>query len=112
MRTALDISLIKAEALRLGFSACGTAPAGPVEKTVARQFTDWIAEGKHADMAYMANYMEKRLNPVLLMEGAKSIVSVALNYYPEQLLDASRQYEFAWYAYGKDYHDVMKVKLR
>lgn len=112
MQTVLDTSVIKAEALRLGFSACGVSPAAPVEEMVAKRFVDWIHEGKQADMAYMANYTDKRLNPALLMEGAKTIISVALNYYPQQLLDASTQYEFAWYAYGKDYHVVMKNKLQ
>lgn len=102
---------LKSAASRLGFSACGVAPAAPVDGAVADAFRQWIAEGCHAEMAYLANNVEKRLNPTLLMEGAQSVVSVALNYYPAQLLDAANQYEFAWYAYGQDYHEVMKTRL-
>ena len=108
---SLSTSFLKTIAPRLGFSACGVAPAIPVEEEVADAFRRWIAEGNHADMAYLANNVEKRLNPALLMEGAQSVVSVALNYYPAQLLDAENQYEFAWYAYGQDYHEVMKARL-
>lgn len=108
--TPLSADKIKAEALRLGFSACGIALAGAVVETTAHHFRQWLSEGKQAEMNYMANYEEKRLDPRLLMEGTRSIVSVALNYYPEQLLDED-EYQFAWYAYGKDYHEVMKTKL-
>ena len=105
-----DTQKIKAEALRLGFSACGIARAHAVSPQVAMSFNQWIAEGKQANMHYMANHEEKRLDPRLLMEGTKSIISVALNYYPERQI-AENEYQFAWYAYGKDYHDVMKAKL-
>lgn len=107
----LSLSHLKSLAARLGFSACGVAPAAPVDKAVTENFYRWIADGNHAEMGYLANHIEKRLDPTLLMEGAQSVVSVALNYYPTQLLDSSRQYEFAWYAYGQDYHDVMKARL-
>ncbi len=107
----LSTSLLKSSAARLSFTACGVAPAAPVDEAVAGGFRRWIAEGNHAEMAYLANNVEKRLDPTLLVEGAQSVVSVALNYFPVQQLDASRQYEFAWYAYGQDYHDVMKARL-
>lgn len=61
-------------------------------------------------MAYMSNYLDKRLDPRLLMDGARTVVSVALNYYPAAFQQADT-YQFAWYAYGKDYHDVVKTKL-
>lgn len=102
---------IKAEALRLGFSACGIAPAAAVEEDTRQYFGEWISGGKHADMRYMENHSDKRTDPRLLVEGTRSIVVVALNYYPAKLL-AGHQYQFAWYAYGKDYHDVMRRKLR
>lgn len=103
-------SMIKAEAERLGFSACGIAKAEPVEAKVADKYRKWIDEGKNADMAYLQNNLEKRLNPLLLMPEAKSIISLALNYYPERKL-GDDQYQFAYYAYGQDYHDVIKSKL-
>lgn len=101
---------IKAEALRIGFSACGIAPAEIIDKATGHRFTQWLEKGKHAKMSYMENYRDKRLNPRLLVEGARSIISVALNYYPRQTLKED-QYQFGWYAYGKDYHDIMKEKL-
>lgn len=101
---------IKAEALRLGFSACGIAKAEPVDEHTADRFRTWIADNKCASMDYMRNHMDKRLNPCLLMPEAKSIITVALNYYPASLL-RSDQYQFAYYAYGKDYHDVMRSMM-
>lgn len=106
----LSSNRIKAEALRLGFSACGLAPAEAVDEGISSAFRQWIADGYQAEMAYMQNYEEKRLNPCLLVEGAQTVISVALNYYPETKIPDS-EYQIAWYAYGKDYHDVMKAKL-
>ena len=106
----LSASQIKAEALRLGFSACGMAPAEPVNTAIADAFSRWQAQGMQANMNYMGNYLDKRLDPRLLMEGVRTILSVALNYYPARQLRED-QYQFAWYAYGKDYHDLMKTRL-
>lgn len=102
--------IIKAEALRIGFSACGIAPANAIQEDNAHHFDRWLRDGKNAGMTYMENHREKRLDPRLLVEGAQSIISVALNYYPQKLLPED-QYQIAWYAYGKDYHDIMKDKL-
>lgn len=101
---------IKAEASRLGFDACGIAPAEKVDEVSCNALQEWLAQGKQAGMAYMANPTDKRLDPRLLMEGTQSVVSVALNYYPRVLLK-KEQYQFAWYAYGKDYHTILKEKL-
>lgn len=106
----LSSEKIKAEAFRLGFSACGIAPATPVGAPAAPAFRQWLAEDCHAGMSYMQNHLEKRLDPQQLMEGTQAIVSVALNYYPEEFLPQS-EYQLAWYAYGQDYHNVMKAKL-
>lgn len=102
---------IKAEAMSLGFSACGIAKAEPVDGRNREAFGRWLAEGGNADMAYMSGNLEKRLDPRLLMPEARSVISLALNYYPQQRLSDS-QYQFAYYAYGKDYHDVMKAMMR
>ena len=75
----LSASQIKAEALRLGFSACGMAPAEPVNTAIADAFSRWQAQGMQANMNYMGNYLDKRLDPRLLMEGVRTILSVALN---------------------------------
>ena len=111
MKKLLSSDRIKAEALRLGFSACGLAPAEAVDETVATAFRQWLADGCQAEMAYMQNYEDKRLDPRLLVEGARTVISVALNYYPATKIPEG-EYQIAWYAYGKDYHDVMKVKLK
>lgn len=102
---------IKAEALRLGFSACGVAKAEPVDAVTAERYHKWLAEGNHASMTYLENNLDKRLDPTLLMPGAKSIISLAMNYYPAQKL-RDDQFQFAYYAYGKDYHDVLKQRMR
>ncbi len=101
---------IKAEALRLGFSACGIAKSHEVDMATEGRFKEWIVNGWNADMSYMGKNVDIRLNPGLLLDGCKSVISVALNYYPKQRL-ASSQYQFAYYAYGKDYHDVLRKKL-
>lgn len=101
---------IKAEALRLGFSACGITQAGPVDEDTRNRLTEWLRQGRQAEMGYMGNHTEKRLDPRLLVEGSRSIVCVALNYYPARKL-RDDQLQFAYYAYGKDYHEVMRQKL-
>ena len=102
---------IKVEAERLGFFACGIARAEPVDAETAAAVRGWINKGSQATMDYMANYTEKRLNPCLLVPGTKSIVSLAMNYAPAQTMPET-EYQLAAYAYGQDYHDVMKAKLR
>lgn len=104
-------SELKAEALNLGFFACGIARAEAVDATHARHVRQWIDEGRQADMDYMRNHTDMRLDPRLLMKGVKSIVSVAMNYTPAQHIP-SDQLQFAAYAYGEDYHDIVKKKLR
>ena len=101
---------IKAEAQRLGFFACGIARAEAVEESTARSFREWLAQGNHAEMHYMENHLDKRLDPRLLMEGVKSIVCVALGYAPQQRIPPA-EYQIASYAYGHDYHDIVKQKL-
>ena len=101
---------IKAEARSLGFFTCGIARAEAVDSDTAEGYRRWIADGHHASMQYLADNIEKRLDPRLLMEGVKSIVCVALSYAPAERIPAD-QYQIACYAYGKDYHDVMKQKL-
>lgn len=106
-----DISkIIKEEAISMGFSACGISKAETIDDINSSSIQKWIKEGRHASMKYMEANMEKRLNPCLLHPGCKSVISVALNYYPEKKIPAS-QPQFAFYSYGKDYHDVMKQML-
>lgn len=111
MLDKLSSSIIKAEAKSLGFFACGIAMADAVEEKVVSAYRQWIAEGHNASMAYLENYPDKRFAPRLLVPGVKSIVSVALNYAPSHNIPAG-QPQIASYALGKDYHDVVKQKLR
>ena len=101
---------IKAEAKSLGFFSCGIAKAEAVDNATADSYRRWIAEGRHASKQYLADNIDKRLDPRLLMDGVRSIVCVALSYAPAKKIPAD-QYQIAYYAYGKDYHDVMKQKL-
>lgn len=101
---------IKDKARELGFDACGIAEVTEAA-TEAEHLDGWIAEGSNAGMAYMERNREVRLNPATLVEGARSVISVALNYYPEKKQPAGAP-RIAFYAYGKDYHKVIKEKLR
>lgn len=108
-RTAVTKAL-KKRATELGFAACGIAQANTVSPSHAAALNYWIEKKRHADMGYMAHHREKRLDPRLLVEGCQSIVCVALNYYPAEKL-TNDQMQFAYYAYGEDYHDIMRFKL-
>lgn len=99
---------IKKYACTLGFDACGISRAG--DSGEQDRYGDWLSKGCHANMGYLERNIEKRLDPRLLVEGAKSVVSVALNYYPKQRLPDDVP-QFAYYAYGDDYHDVVRDKL-
>ena len=102
---------IKVEAQRLGFFACGIAQATAVDPDTAAEVKRWLDKGGYAEMNYMNNHTDKRLDPRLLMPGLKSIICVALNYAPEQRIPQT-EFQLAGYAYGQDYHDVVKNKLR
>ena len=102
---------IKAEAQRLGFFACGIARAERVDEATQKHVRSWLGDKKYAGMEYMNNNTEKRLDPRLLMPGLKSIVSFAINYTPHSFIPED-EYQLAAYAYGLDYHDVVKAKLR
>lgn len=103
--------LIKAEALRLGFMACGISKAEFLEEEAPR-LENWLANNHHGEMAYMENHFDKRLDPRLLVDDAKSVVSLTLNYYTkENQLDPLAP-KISKYAYGEDYHTVIKEKLR
>ena len=94
-----------------GFSAVGCAPAEAVAEWRKEQWHDYLASGRQAEMHYLEQHLEKRLNPALLVEGARSVVCVALNYFTEAEFPANG-YTLSRYARGKDYHDVIKARLR
>ena len=101
---------IKAKALQLGFDACGIAKAELLADD-ARTLQTWLNKGYHANMSYLENHFDKRTNPQLLVHGAQSVVVVLLNYFPAQLQPESAP-QIAKYAYGKDYHFIIKEKLK
>lgn len=103
--------LIKAEAKKLGFQNCGIAPAGYLDKD-AVYLNDWLNSGMHAGMNYMKDNFKKRVDPVELVPGARSVISVILNYYPAEVRNDKRSLQISKYAYGRDYHEVIKKKLK
>ncbi|WP_424004483.1 tRNA epoxyqueuosine(34) reductase QueG [Maribacter sp. IgM3_T14_3] len=101
---------IKTEAKRLGFLSCGISKADFLEVEAPR-LEKWLNNNMNGEMSYMANHFDKRLDPRLLVEGSKSVISLLLNYYPEETqIDDS--YKISKYAYGQDYHHIIKTKLR
>ena len=102
---------LKAEAARLGFDACGIARAERLDDE-ARRLEQWLAEGRHASMAWMENHFEKRVDPTRLVDGAQSVVSVLHNYYQPVTHPADPAVgKISRYAWGDDYHHVLKEKL-
>lgn len=103
-------ALIKAEANRLGFLSCGISEAGFLEEEAPR-LEQWLKANKHGSMQYMENHFDKRLNPTLLVEGSKSVISLLFNYYPSES-QTDTDFKISKYAYGEDYHYVVKDKLK
>ncbi|MEO4006770.1 tRNA epoxyqueuosine(34) reductase QueG [Flavobacterium sp. CAU 1735] len=102
--------LIKTEAKRLGFLSCGISRAGFLEAEAPR-LEKWLNGQMNGKMGYMENHFDKRLDPTLLVDDAKSIISLTLNYYPEIKQNVG-SYKISKYAYGQDYHYVIKEKLK
>ncbi len=103
--------VIRHEALSLGFDACGFARVEVVDTVTQTDYRQWLEAGNHAQMKYLANHLDLRDNPALLHPNARTVICVALNYYPAQH-SAPGNPRFAYYAYGKDYHDVVREKLK
>jgi epoxyqueuosine reductase len=104
-------TLIKAEAKKLGFMFCGVAKAEFLEEEAPR-LEQWLKKDMHGEMQYMENHFDKRLDPRLLVDGAKSVISLGLNYYSENVQADPSAPKISKYAYGSDYHTVIKDKLR
>lgn len=102
--------IIKSESKRLGFLSCGISKAGFLEQEASR-LENWLNDQMNGQMIYMENHFDKRLNPTLLVDGAKSVISLLLNYYPSELQNEN-SYKISKYAYGQDYHHVIKEKLK
>jgi len=99
------------KARSLGFDDCRVAPARPAAHRDL--YEQWVAEGKHGDMAWMARNVERRSDPRVVLPGAQSVIVFALNYYQGQSPQSSRPaYQIARYAWNDDYHDLIEKKLR
>lgn len=108
--TSRHTQWIKEEASLLGFDSCGISKAEFLEEDAPR-LESWLNKGFHGKMSYMENHFEKRLDPTLLVPGAKSVISLSYNYYPETI-QRSDSYKLSKYAYGEDYHKVVKDRLK
>jgi epoxyqueuosine reductase len=111
MSTSYNSSIIKSESRRLGFDFCGISRAEFLEEEASR-LEQWLLEGRHGKMAYMERNFDKRLDPRKLVEGAKSVISLLLNYFPGNQQEDPSAPKISKYAYGKDYHYVIKEKLK
>ena len=104
-------AFIKSEAKRLGFLSCGISKAGFLEVEAPR-LENWLNQNRHGEMSYMENHFDKRTDPTTLVEGTKSVISVLLNYYSDARPLDPQAPVISTYAYGKDYHDVIRKKLK
>ena len=108
---ATNTTRIKQKAQELGFFYCGISKAEFLEEEAPR-LEAWLNQQRHGKMSYMENHFDKRLDPRLLVDGAKSVISLLLNYYTEEKQSDLAAPKISKYAYGEDYHDVIKEKLR
>lgn len=102
--------LIKSKALELGFLDIGISKAEKMDSE-AKRLESWLNANHHGQMSYMANHFDKRVDPSLLVPGAKSVISLSFNYHTEQQQSDPDAPKISQYAYGKDYHIVIKEKL-
>jgi epoxyqueuosine reductase len=109
--TQIASQWIIAEAEQIGFDACGIAHATALEEE-SMHVEQWLEDDCEGEMGYLNRNKEKRYDPRLLVEGTKSIVTVLYNYFPKQTLSDSDRFKIAKYAYGADYHEVLKRKMR
>lgn len=106
----MDSAHIKHIAQQLGFDACGIARVDRVDDEAMKRYHEWLLSGKNGCMEWANNHLAIRENPKLLLEGARSVIVVAMNYYP-QVFQSDDAPQFAYYTYGRDYHEVMKQRL-
>lgn len=103
--------IVKEEARKAGFDYCGISGAGYLNDEASR-LENWLANSYHGKMEYMARNVDKRLDPSKLVVGAKSVISLLFNYFPGKELPDTDNFRISKYAYGKDYHFVIKKKLK
>ena len=108
---SIDIATrIKSQATSLGFDACGFAAAAPVDDEAVARYDRWIELGHNGCMQWAAGHRDLRRDPSLLLDGAQTVISLALNYYPTRFQPPEAM-RVAYYAYGRDYHEVLREKL-
>lgn len=111
MDPAKHTAIVKAEAKRLGFDYCGISKAEFLPEE-AERLERWLKSGMQGEMAWMENHFDMRVDPTKLVPGAKSVVSLLLNYFPGQQQEDPSAPKISKYAYGEDYHFVIKRKLK
>ena len=102
--------IIKRKAGDLGFSSCGISKTRFL-KEEEKKFEDWLNNGYQGSMNYLNKNFDKRLDPRKLVNGSKSIISLTYNYYPPKKLVKKNNFIISKYAYGKDYHRILKKKF-
>ena len=110
MKKEKDTRIIKDAARETGFDYCGIAKAVPLDED-ARRLEKWLSQGMNGSMHYMDRYFELRVDPAKLVPGAKSVITLLLNYFPDQFQGESAP-RVSKYAFGKDYHEVIKTKMK
>ncbi|HLO79712.1 MAG TPA: tRNA epoxyqueuosine(34) reductase QueG [Chitinophagaceae bacterium] len=110
MSRSQNTALVKSLAHQLGFSYCGIAKAVSLDDD-ARRLENWLNKGMHGSMKYMENHFDLRIDPTRLVPGARSVITLLFNYYPEEGPQNS-SFKVSRYAYGNDYHEVIRPKLR
>jgi len=111
LQTINHTKIIKQKAEKFGFQSCGISKAEFLEEEAPR-LEAWLNKGYHGEMKYMENHFDKRLNPTLLVDGAKSVISLSYNYFPKIKIDEINNFKISKYAYGEDYHEVIKDILK
>ena len=104
-------NLIKTEAKRLGFLSCGISKSEFLEVEAPR-LENWLNKNMNGKMRYMENHFDKRLDPTKLVQDSKSVISLLLNYFPSEVQNDSNAPKLSKYAYGNDYHHIIKSKLK
>ncbi|HMO62175.1 MAG TPA: tRNA epoxyqueuosine(34) reductase QueG [Ferruginibacter sp.] len=102
--------IIKNAAAAQGFSYCGIAPVQQLDED-ARRLEQWLSKGMHGGMQYMENYFDLRIDPTKLVPGAQSVITLLMNYFPQQQQEQDGRPKISKYAYGNDYHHIIRNKL-
>lgn len=111
MSLAKHTILVKSLASSLGFSYCGIAKAQRLDDD-ARRLESWLTKGMHGKMSYMENHFDLRIDPTKLVPAAKSVITLLFNYFPSATQNPETSFKISKYAYGNDYHEVIRPKLR